>query len=332
MIVRQRTTSLGGIALAAALAVGMLGAEGRAKSPAVEFKESPGQVEITIGGKPFATYYYEDAATTRPYFAHVHAPGDVQVTRNHPPVEGKDLADHGTYHPGIWMAFGDINGSDFWRMGAPVKHAGFLEKPTGGPGHGSFAVRNSYRDQKHPDEEVCSEDCRFDVRVVPEGYLVLWDATFSADKEFTFGDQEEMGLGIRMATPLRAEASTKGGLVAGSGEIHDSEGRRNEKEVWGNSAEWCDYVGVMDGKRLGIALLCHPENFRPSWFHARNYGLLEANPFGRASFGKGEPSEVTVKPGEKLRLRYGVLIHGNPESEPVDMAAAFREYVKLAGK
>lgn len=325
------TLSIWRLALTLAVLASLIPVAHGQAPPAVEFKESPGEVAITIGGKPFASYFYQDKTITRPYFAHVHAPGGVQVTRNHPPVEGKDIADHGTFHPGIWMAFGDISGSDYWRLAAPVKNAGFIEKPVSGAGHGAFAVRNSYRDQQHPDQQTCEEVCRFDVRVVPAGYLLMWDSTFSSDKEFYFGDQEEMGIGFRMATPLRVETSTEGGLVAGTGEIRDSHDRKNEDKIWGNAADWCDYSGVMDGQRLGITLLCHPKNFRPSWFHARDYGLLEANPFGRAAFGKGEPSKVPVKPGETMRLRYGVLVHASPEAKRADLAAAYQEYVKLAG-
>ena len=43
--------------------------------------------------------------------------------------------------------------------------------------------------------------------------------------------------------------------------------------------------------------------------HARDYGFLAANPFGRSAFGKGEKSKVVVEPGEPLRLRYGLLLH-----------------------
>jgi hypothetical protein len=302
------------------------------EAASVAFKEAPGEVAITIGGQPFATYYHDDQTITRPYFAHVHAPGGRQVTRNHPPVEGKDLIDHGTFHPGIWMAFGDISGSDCWRLAAPVKHAGFVDKPAGGAGRGGFAVRNSYRDQKQPEKELCSEVCRFDVRVVPAGYLLLWDSTFSSDHEFYFGDQEEMGLGFRVATPLRAESKNKDApdLPAGNGRILDSQGRENEDEIWGNAADWCDYSGTLDGQRVGMTIFCHPKNFRPSWFHARDYGLLEANPFGRAAFGKGEPSKVTIKPGDQMRLRYGVLVHGSPADAKADLDAAYKTYVELS--
>jgi hypothetical protein len=80
-----------------------------------------------------------------------------------------------------------------------------------------------------------------------------------------------------------------------------------------------------------MTIFDHPGNLRPSWFHARDYGLLEANQFGRKAFGKGPVSKVTVKPGEEMRIRYGVFVHsGAPDKHP-DLAAEYREYVRLAG-
>lgn len=299
--------------------------------PSVEFKPSPGKVSISIGGKPFATYVCEDETISRPYFAHLRSPGGVQVTRNHPPVEGQDSPDHATFHPGLWMSFGDINGSDYWRLAAPVVFQRFIEKPQGGPGRGGFTARHAYLKQGDPIQTVCNEDLRWEVRVVPEGYLILWDSTFSSDKEFTFGDQEEMGLGFRAATPIRAEKGSEIGLAPGNGSITSSTGARNEKEIWSNSYDWCDMSGTVDGQQVGIALFPHPDNFRPSWFHARDYGMMAANPFGREAMGKGEKSAITIKPGETLRLRYGVLIHSQPKNEQLDLDAAYSEYLRLAG-
>jgi hypothetical protein len=166
----------------------------------------------------------------------------------------------------------------------------------------------------------------------PAGLLLLWDSTFSSDQGCYFGDQEEMGLGIRIATPLRVSAKKADNLPVGTGTIRDSRGRKNEKEIAGNAAEWCDYSGTMAGKHVGMAIFCHPNNFRPSWFHARDYGLLEANPFGRHAFGKGEVSKVTVNPGETLRLRYGVLLHSEPLGSQPDIAAAYQDYARNTGK
>jgi hypothetical protein len=229
------------------------------------------------------------------------------------------------------MSFGDIDGSDYWRIKAPVRHAGFANPPRDGKGKGSFAVRNQYLDQQDPSKIVCEEVARYTFLVRPAGYLLLWDSTFTSDEEFAFGDQEEMGLGFRTATPLRVEQESEGDLPPGNGTILDSKGRKNGDEVWGNSADWCDYSGTIAGKRAGITLFCHPENFRPSWFHARDYGLLEANPFGREAFGKGPKSSVPVKPGEKMRLRYGVLLHSGPEGSQPNLDAAYADYLQVAG-
>jgi hypothetical protein len=298
-------------------------------APLVEFARGKEKVTIAIDGLPVATYYTHDDQITRPFFAHVRAPNGVQVTRHHPPVEGQDLADHGTFHPGIWLAFGDISGSDYWRIMARVLHAEFVEEPRGGTGSGKFAVRNEYLDQHNPSNVVCNEIARFTIVVRPAGYLLLWDSTFSSDKEFYFGDQEEMGLGVRVATPLRVGASGDVKLPPGNGTILNSNGQKNEEAVWGNTADWCDYSGTIAGQNVGMTIFCHPENFRPSWFHARDYGLLEANPFGRQAFGKGEISKVVVKPGESLRLRYGVLLHSGPPDDKIDLKAAYADYLEL---
>ena len=298
-------------------------------SPGASFQHEPGSVAITLGGKPFATFVYADEKITRPYFAHVRAPNGVQVTRHHPPIAGSDPTDHAEFHPGIWMAFGDVSGSDGWRLKAPVRFGKFLEERHEANGGSGFVAEFSHRDQADPDREVCRERLRCDVTATPEGTLLLWDSTFIGDREFAFGDQEEMGLGVRLATPLRAEQASKQGLPAGQGEIVSADGKRNEAEVWGTAPKWCDYRGEVDGQATGAAIFCHPENFRPSWFHVRDYGLMVANPFGRAAFDRGEKSRVTVAPGEELRLRYGVLVHGGEGGDNVDIERAFERYVKM---
>jgi hypothetical protein len=71
-------------------------------------------------------------------------------------------------------------------------------------------------------------------------------------------------------------------------------------------------------------LLADPRNFRPSWFHARDYGLMVANPFGRKALSGGPESRVEVKPGETFRLGFGLYL-GRGEMDP---AKVFREYTR----
>jgi hypothetical protein len=284
-----------------------------------------------MDGMPVAVYCYEDERVRRPYFAHVRSTSGIQVTRNQPPIAGYDSTDHGTFHPALWMSFAELGGSDFWRNLASVKQVDFVEPPRDGIGQGSFAVHNQHLDQKDPSMGICEETVRYTFMAHPAGYLILWDSTFSSDKEFSFGDWEEMGLGLRVATPLRVGTKNDTNLPAGNGTITDSEGRKNEAEIWGKSADWCDYSGTIADESVGMTILCHPKNFRPSWFHSRDYGMIVANPFGRQTFGKGEKSSIVVQPGEKFRLRFGILVHNGPVGSHPDLAAAYEDYKRSAG-
>lgn len=134
-----------------------------------------------------------------------------------------------------------------------------------------------------------------------------------------FGDQEEMGLGVRIATPL---------AVVKGGEITDSQGRKNGKQVWGQQADWCQYGCDMDGRQFGVVLMPDPMNFRRSWFHARDYGLVVANPFGQNAFTKAVKSKVIVPKGDAFRLRFGVLVYAVPAASPLPINSAYKDFVR----
>jgi hypothetical protein len=280
--------------------------------PAIQFDERDGRLEITLGSRPLATYVWRDAKIPRPYLAHLRTPGGVQVTRNHPPIEGRDATDHAEMHPGLWLAFGDLSGADFWRNKAEVRHRSFVEGPASDERGGGFAVKNEYVSSGRT---ICEETCRIRFDLCQPGYVITWDSRFSGPDDFYFGDQEEMGLGIRLATPLAAKDG---------GQIENSAGLVNEKQVWGKQADWCDYSGNLDGRRLGILLMPDPANFRRAWFHARDYGLLVANPFGQNAFTKTDKSKVIVPKGQSLRLRFGVLVHDGP----INLDAEYKNWIK----
>lgn len=266
------------------------------------------------------TYVFEDARIPRPYFAHVRAPGGVPVTRSHPPDPRRDPTDHDTFHPGLWLAFGDLNGADFWRNQGRIRHDGFVAEPSGGPGRGAFAVRNRYLSPGG--ETICTETARYTLLVRPAGYLLLWDSRFRSDEgNLVFGDQEEMGLGIRVATPLSVD---RGGVIL------DSAGRRNERAVRGQQPDWVDDSGK-DGELVaGITLMTDPRNVRRSWFHVRDYGLVVANPFGRQALTGGDRSQVLVRRGESFHLRFGLLFHAARAEHPVDLNAAYQDFRRAA--
>ncbi len=261
------------------------------------FARQANRLEIKVDDVAMATYVFRDDKILRPYFANLRAPNGLQVTRNHPPVAGVDAADHDTMHPGLWLAFGDVSGGDFWRNKAKVEHVEFASAPRVDGNNGTFTVRNRYA---RGDQTVCEELCRVAVFARASGYWIVLDSRFSGPDDFYFGDQEEMGLGVRVATPL---------AVKNGGALLNSDALSGEKQVWGRLADWCDYGGTIDGQPVGVTLIPDPANFRRSWFHARDYGFMAANPFGRQAFTKGDKSQVVVPAGESLRLRFAVRVH-----------------------
>ncbi len=278
------------------------------KGDGFRFTESSGRLVIAHSGQPVAEFVFRDEKILRPYFANVHAPGGVKATRNHPPIAGVDATDHDTMHPGIWLAFGDISGADFWRNKGRIEHVRFTDPPVVRDGRLTFATECRLRT---PDgRNLCSLTNRFTLAAQTNAWVLVWDATFrSEDGEFTFGDQEEMGFGARVATAITEK---NGGIITSSA------GLKTAKSTWGQSAEWCDYSGTVDGKPIGITLLTDPKHFRPSWWHNRDYGVFVANPFGRAAMKQGDKSTITVKRGEDFRLRFAAFLHTGTVDVPAE--------------
>jgi hypothetical protein len=275
------------------------------------------RLTITQGGKPVAEYVFRDEKILRPFFANVHAPGGLKVTRNHPPLAGQDATDHDTMHPGLWLAFGDISGQDFWRNKARIEHVRFTEAPKTMNGRLTFATECRLRTAEG--RTLCALTNRFTLAAQTNAWLLVWDATFLADGgDLVFGDQEEMGFGARVATAITEK---NGGVITSSA------GLKSAKSTWGQPAEWCDYSGTVDGQELGITLMAGPANFRPSWWHNRDYGVFVANPFGRAAMQQGDKSAVTVQRGESFRLSFGAAIHRGRVENPESFYHLFRAQV-----
>ena len=291
-----------------------------ATEPTIRFVTELRQVKIYFGDQEVADYVFEDSEISRPYFAHIKTLSGKQVSRNHPPREGVDKMDHANMHPGIWLSFGDLNGHDYWRLKARTKHFRFLEPPKVDAGVGRFKVLNHYL-ATDSDAVVCSEECTVQVRKVDAGYVIAIASDFtSTSGDLRFGDQEEMGLGIRVATPLAVESKL-------GGRILDSEGRINGEKVWGETARWCDYAGPLDGNWVGMTVLTSPKNFRSSWSHARDYGFVAMNPFGLNAFTKADKQDPIVKNGETLRIGYAVVVHESTQESCYNPQIAYEQFV-----
>lgn len=201
-----------------------------------------------------------------------------------------------------------------------MKHAGFVKGPYSDNEAAGFVVRNQYVANE---KIICEEICTITTLIRPAGYLILWDSQFTSDREsFYFGDQEEMGLGVRLATPIAVKNRN-------GGRILDAQGNVNEKQIWGKPSLWCDYAGPIEDVFAGVMIMPDPDNFRACRWHVRDYGFMTANPFGKKAFDLGPASQVVVRQGERLRLRFGVLLHSSENETAIGLDTAYADYLRL---
>ena len=136
-----------------------------------------------------------------------------------------------------------------------------------------------------------------------------------------FGDTKEGSFALRLAPTLRLQGKVAAGSAVNSAGQEDG-------AVWGKRAAWVAYNGPVGDEEFTVAIFDHPNNLRhPTWWHARNYGLFAANPFGIHDF-DGEPAgtgDYELAPGEELVLRYSVLLLRG-ERTPAQLAALWDSY------
>lgn len=262
-------------------------------------------VHVMLDGAPFATVQH--GATPRPYVFPIHGPGGVMMTRSFPMAEVAGEAKDHPHHRSLWFAHGSVDGIDFWQGTArrPRQQrngAVEVEATT------SLAiVRCRYDWLVDDDTLVCTEARELTFGGSDDARTIDVEVTLHpAGRALVLGDTKEGTFAIRVAQALCVDDSGATGVLT------NSEGA-NGAAVWGRRARWIDASGIVDGHPVGIAMFDHPDNHaHPTWWHARTYGLLAANPFGVHEFEKQPPGTgaLSVPATGQLRLRYRVLLHG----------------------
>ena len=282
-----------------------------AAEPAVALKVNDTTVDVSIGDEPFTTYHFA-SDLPKPYFSPVRAADGTIITR---PLEKP--ADH-PHHKGIWLSIDEVNGIKFWAEKGKIRNVSVKPlESTGSPAR--LQVVNHWLDPE-TDEPALIETTT--ISIYPNR-LLAYDITFSAPNgSATFEDTKEGLFGIRLRDSMREKEG---------GHVVNADGLEGSKAAWGKPSKWVDYFGEAEGKTYGVAIFDHPENFRPSRYHVRDYGLFSINPFGEKAYtgGKSEAQHVEVAADKPLRLRYGIYIHeGNPQEGRV--SEVFERYVTEA--
>jgi hypothetical protein len=311
----------------------------RAQSWSIVKEDNDAAMQILCDGVLVTKYHYE--GVPRPYFYPVIGPTGEPITRGYPMDPHDDEAKDHYHHRSMWFGHKGVNGIDFWaeeqtwepgkmppgtKLGKVV-HNGFSSMKMG-TNPAQFTVRN---DWIGPDGVKVCEDARtYTFAKTPGGAILIdWDITIKATQgPVTFSDDKDGSMALRVIPGLQP-ASVTDKSKPGAGHILSSEGIK-DKDAWGKRANWVDYYGVdRKGNATGVAIFDHPENLRhPTWWHARDYGLFCANPFGIHDFEKKDKpeGEYSLTSGGSLRLRYRFYLHKG-SAEEAGLPAAYAEYV-----
>lgn len=275
---------------------------------AITLEEHPGAVRVLAGGRPFTVLRF-GPGRAKPVFHPVFGPGQLPMTRDFPlrPDTPGEARDH-PHHESLWFTHGDVNGIDFWALG---KHCGTIQQTRLSLAGDTITTGNDWL--APAGRRVCSDTRVIRFATLPGGArLIDFTITLAAtDGDLTFGDTKEGSLGIR----------THPGLNIDHGAAASNSEGTTGAAIWGRHAKWVNYQGTINGRPAGVALFDHPANPRhPTTWHARDYGLVAANPFGLRAFGRihAGTGAMTIRAGGHATFRYALVFHrGADEPRPV---------------
>lgn len=316
-----------------ALVVGRFGiSQAAERLPKLSFTEEKDGVTILVDGELFTRYLKQSG--TRPALWPIIGPTYKPMTRSYPCGEAAvgEEKDH-IHHRSMWIGYEGLGGHDFWHEPA----SGHSTYPIGTVKHLKFSRRKAHANivLLVAENEWLGQDGRplcSDMRTLQFGSdgdkrwidcLLEIKATHGP---VSFGDSKEGFFAVRTASTMRVDRKEGGRIVASTG--------KKDTAAWGQPASWVDYHGPVDGQTVGLAMMCHPQSYKPKprW-HVRNYGLFAANPFGELAFTapqsdtRSRPLQLTLPENDTLALRYRVILHRGDERE-ADIQKEFEQFAR----
>jgi len=265
------------------------------------------QVTFQIDGVERLRWHF-GPSYPRPFFYPLVGPSGTALTRmGHPGAPDHD------HHQSIWFAHAKVIGVNFWdnRSPARIRQKGWLAYQDGDT-EAAQAVTLGWYDGHDP-KELLEQELVAALRPGPDGEtFVELQATFRpAGQALEFGQTNFGFLAVRVAKNLSAHF--------GGGVLSNSDGARDEANIFGKRALWMDYSGpVPKGETEGITYFDHPSNpGHPTAWHVREDGWMGA------SVCLTKAVETTRQ--QPLQVRYLLHAHKGP-ADTERAAKVFKEF------
>ncbi|MFO1452504.1 MAG: PmoA family protein [Opitutaceae bacterium] len=300
----------------------------------VTLSQLPDRVRVEVDGRLFTEYRFGPDAP-KPFFHPILSADGTQLTRDFPManVPGEEQ-DH-PHHRSLWFAHGSVNQVDFWLekpgITGRIVHDRMVEAVTLAPDAVRFVARSRWLSPQG--KALLTDETQVVIRAVPRGRLLDLAITLHASEgaPVVFGDTKEGTMAVRLAQWMTLPHRFQGKEVPGVGQMVNKEGGSGAG-IWGLRSAWMDYLAPRQGKVYGISIFDHPGNPRfPTWWHARDYGLFAANPFGKHDFEKlkdqPQAGDWTLPAGEKATFRYRFYIHEG-DTAAAGVADQYRQFAE----
>ncbi len=289
-------------------------------SRGVTIRHQAGMVSFSARGRPVVAYHSSrqplprddiDSIYHRSGYLHpVYTPTGRMVTDDYPPNH--------IHHHGIWSAWTRTafmgRNPDFWNMGSrtgTVEHVA-VDSLWEGPVHGGLKARHVQVDLTG-EGPIAALDELWQVRVYNAPGVHLFDLAVrqetASDSMLHLLEHRYGGVGLRGARawngPDSAEFLTSEGLT--------------RMDAHATRARWCHIGGLVDGEKVGITVLGHPDNHeapQPMRIHPDE-------PF--FNYAPSQAGDFAVRPGEAYQMRYRYVVYdGDPDAALLD--ALWQDY------
>ena len=264
------------------------------------------KINVTIGNKYFTSYIFSEDEKY-PFFYPVNGPvsgGSVTSMRN----------SEYPHHSSLFFGCDLVNGGNYWQEG--------LER-------GRIISVNAEIIKQGGDTVIITDECIWsrpgaispvkDTRTIiiasPSATVSQIDVEINMEMliDVTIKKTNHSLFSVRMA----ADLSVKNG-----GTMINAEGIKSEKDTFGKNSPWMDFYGKRGDATEGLAIFQHPSNpWYPSPWFTRDYGFMSPTPMYWPENG----TEIIMKKGTVLNLRYRVLVHAGDHNQ-AKIADAFEKY------
>ncbi len=290
-----------------------------AARPRVEANRESDGIAFKLEGKPIIRYQAEAGALPRPeikpafkrggYLHPVHTPAGRVIT--------DDFPTNHVHHHGIWSAWTNTEFEgrkpDFWNMGAGKAKVDFssLTRQWSGSVHGGFVSKHVYTDLVPATPvDVLDETWRVQVYAISNKRHPAWIFDITSTQL------------LRGQSPLKLPEYRYGGLGF-RGNTHwdgkdnwivlTSNGETDRVKAHATRANWCYLGGMLDGEQAGIAVLCHPSNFR----FPQPMRVHPSEPF--FNYTPQQAGDMEITPGKPYVSKYRfAMLDGRPDKAELD--------------